>query len=86
MAISLQKGQKVDLTKGNPGLKKLLIGLGWDVNKYDGQSPFDLDAAVFVLGSNGKVISDSDFVFYNNLSFTTTSNINPARFNTWATI
>ncbi|MBR0150413.1 MAG: TerD family protein [Synergistaceae bacterium] len=68
MAISLFKGQKVDLTKTNPGLTRILAGLGWDVNKYDGQSPFDLDAAVFVLGSNGKVISDSDFVFYNNLT------------------
>ena len=67
MAISLQKGQKVDLTKGNPGLKKLLIGLGWDVNKYDGGFDFDLDAAAFLLGANGKVNSDDDFVFYNNL-------------------
>ena len=67
MAISLQKGQKVDLTKGNPGLKKLLIGLGWDVNKYDGGADFDLDAAAFLLGDNGKVTSDEDFVFYNNL-------------------
>ena len=67
MAISLQKGQKVDLTKGNPSLKKLLIGLGWDVNKYDGGSDFDLDAAAFLLGASGKVNSDEDFVFYNNL-------------------
>ena len=64
--ISLSKGQKVDLTKGNPGLSKLLIGLGWDINKYDGQADFDLDAAAFLLGPNGKVTSDSDFVFYNN--------------------
>lgn len=64
--ISLSKGQKVDLTKGNPGLSKLLVGLGWDINKYDGQSAFDLDAAAFLLGANGKVNSDSDFVFYNN--------------------
>ena len=67
MAISLQKGQKVDLTKGNPSLKKLLIGLGWDVNKYDGGHDFDLDAAAFLLNSSGKVNSDEDFVFYNNL-------------------
>ena len=64
--ISLSKGQKVDLTKGNPGLSKLMVGLGWDVNKYDGQAAFDLDAAAFLLGANGKVSSDSDFVFYNN--------------------
>lgn len=67
MAISLQKGQKVDLTKGNPSLKHLLIGLGWDVNKYDGGHDFDLDAAAFLLGANGKVRDDEDFVFYNNL-------------------
>ena len=67
MAISLAKGQKVDLTKGNPGLSKILVGLGWDVKKYDGGSDFDLDAAAFILGSNGKAQSDSDFVFYNNL-------------------
>ena len=67
MAISLAKGQKVDLTKGNPGLSKLLIGLGWDVNRFDSGSAFDLDAAAFLLGSDGRVTSDSDFVFYNNL-------------------
>jgi len=67
MAISLKKGQKVDLTKGNPGLKNLLIGLGWDTNKFDGGADFDLDAAAFLLGANGKVRNDADFVFYNNL-------------------
>ena len=67
MAISLKKGQKVDLTKGNPSLSKILIGLGWDVNKYDGGYDFDLDAAAFLLGDNGKVREDEDFVFYNNL-------------------
>mgnify|MGYP000964442907 CR=1 FL=1 len=67
MAISLKKGQKVDLTKGNPGLSKLLIGLGWDTNKYDGGSDFDLDASAFLLGPNEKVTSDADFVFYGNL-------------------
>ncbi|MCI8808946.1 MAG: TerD family protein [Oscillibacter sp.] len=67
MAVSLTKGQKVDLTKGNPGLSKLLIGLGWDVNKYDGGSDFDLDAAAFLLSGAGKVASDADFVFYGNL-------------------
>ncbi|HWJ80529.1 MAG TPA: TerD family protein [Niallia sp.] len=66
MAISLSKGQKVDLTKGNPGLEKVVIGLGWDVNKYDGGNDFDLDSSVFLLGENGKVTSEADFVFYNN--------------------
>lgn len=65
MSVSLAKGQKVDLTKTNPGLKKVCVGLGWDTNKYDGQSDFDLDAEVFLLGSNEKVASDADFIFYN---------------------
>ena len=56
MGVSLQKGQKVDLTKGNPGLSKIVIGLGWDTNKYDGGSDFDLDASAFLLNANGKVI------------------------------
>lgn len=67
MAVNLSKGQKVDLTKGNPGLSKLLIGLGWDTNKYDGGFDFDLDAAAFLLAGSGKVASDADFVFYGNL-------------------
>ena len=68
MAISLKKGQKVDLTKGNPSLKKITVGLGWDVNRYDGQADFDLDASAFLLGANGRVPSDEDFVFYGNMS------------------
>ncbi|AFM40891.1 putative stress response protein, TerZ- and CABP1 [Desulfosporosinus acidiphilus SJ4] len=68
MAISLQKGQKVDLTKGNPGLKKIVVGLGWDVNKYDGGNDFDLDASAFLLNAEGKVAEDGNFVFFNNTS------------------
>jgi tellurium resistance protein TerD len=67
MAVSLQKGGKVDLTKGNPNLSKLLIGLGWDTNKYDGGAEFDLDTAAFLTGASGKVTDEKDFVFYNNL-------------------
>jgi len=67
MAISLKKGQKVDLTKTNPGLKEVMVGLGWDVNRYDGGKDFDLDASVFLLGANGKVPSNDEFVFYGNL-------------------
>lgn len=66
MAVNLQKGQKVDLTKSNPGLKKIIVGLGWDVNRYDGGSDFDLDAAAFLLGAAGKVTQDADFIFYGN--------------------
>ncbi|MDO5520893.1 MAG: TerD family protein [bacterium] len=68
MPINLQKGQKVNLTKGNPGLKKLMVGLGWDVNQYDGGADFDLDAAAFLVGDNGKCLSSDDFVFYGNLT------------------
>ena len=66
MAIVLKKGQKVDLTKGNPTLNNIKAGLGWDVNKYDGQSEFDLDVSVFMCDASGKVASDGDFIFYNN--------------------
>lgn len=66
MAVSLKKGQKVDLTKTNPGLKEVLVGLGWDVKRYDGGSDFDLDASVFMLGADGKVPSDGEFIFYGN--------------------
>ena len=66
MAISLEKGQKIDLTKSNPGLKNIIIGLGWDTNKYDGGAAFDLDSAAFLLNKDGKVGQDADFVFYNN--------------------
>ncbi len=68
MAINLTKGQKVDLTKGNPGLKKLMVGLGWDVNAYDSGADFDLDAAAFMLGDNGKCPSEKEFIFYGNLT------------------
>ena len=67
MPINLTKGQKVDLTKGNKGLKKLLVGLGWDTNKYDGGQNFDLDAAAFLVKENGKVPTQEDFIFYGNL-------------------
>ncbi len=67
MGINLSKGQKVDLTKGNPGLKTIMVGLGWDVNAYDTGGDFDLDAAAFMLGADGKCPAVSDFVFYGNL-------------------
>ncbi|AQS08573.1 general stress protein 16U [Clostridium saccharobutylicum] len=67
MGIVLKKGQKIDLTKGNASLKKILIGLGWDTNKYDGGYDFDLDAAAFCCGEDGMVHNDLDFIFYNNL-------------------
>ncbi len=65
MAVSLSKGGNVSLSKEAPGLKSVIIGLGWDVRASDGQG-FDLDATAFLLKDNGKVRSDSDFIFYNN--------------------
>lgn len=73
MPVNLQKGQKVDLTKGNPGLKHIMVGLGWDVNQYDGGADFDLDAAAFLLNESGKAPSGEDFIFYNNLKHSSES-------------
>ena len=68
MGINLSKGQKVDLTKSRPGLKSIMVGLGWDVNAFDSGSAFDLDAAAFLLGANGKCPTEKEFVFYGNLA------------------
>lgn len=68
MPINLSKGQKVDLTKGNPGLKKIMVGLGWDVNAFDSGADFDLDASAFLVGANGKCPTEKEFIFYGNLS------------------
>lgn len=70
MPINLSKGQKVDLTKGNPGLKNIMVGLGWDVNAYDSGADFDLDAAVFMCSADGKCPTENEFVFYGNLEHT----------------
>lgn len=66
MAISLSKGGNVSLSKEAPGLKKLLVGLGWEARATDGAA-FDLDASVFMCKNDGKVRNDSDFIFYNNM-------------------
>ena len=65
MAVSLTKGGNVSLSKEAPGLKNILIGLGWDARATDG-AQFDLDASLFMLQESGKVRNDSDFIFYNN--------------------
>ena len=73
MAVSLAKGGKVSLVKaaadaGIPNaaaLTRVNVGLGWDVNRYDGGADFDLDAAAFMLTGTGKVRSEADFIFYN---------------------
>lgn len=63
MAINLEKGQRV-----NVNLPKFVVGLGWDANATSTGQDFDLDASVFVLGENKKLLTDSHFVFYNNLT------------------
>ena len=73
MSVSLSKGQRVDLTKGRPSLKNILVGLGWDINHYDGEADFDLDASVFMTKENGKVGKDEDFIFYGNLEHSSKS-------------
>lgn len=67
MPVSLKKGEKVSLNKGNPGLKNLYVGIGWDINKFDTGGSFDLDSAAFLIADNGKVTSSNDFVFFGNL-------------------
>jgi tellurium resistance protein TerD len=66
MSVSLSKGGNVSLDKVAPGMSKVLVGLGWDERATEG-AEFDLDASIFLLKSDGKVRSDDDFIFYNNL-------------------
>ncbi|WP_076070214.1 TerD family protein [Sphingomonas montana] len=66
MSISLSKGGNVSLSKEEPGLTRILIGLGWDTRSTDGTA-FDLDASAFLLAAGDRVRSDADFIFYNNL-------------------
>ncbi|MBE6860153.1 MAG: TerD family protein [Ruminococcus sp.] len=71
MPISLQKGQKVSISKGNPGLTNVVVGLGWDVNKFDTGGAFDLDTAAFLLTDSGRVSTQDDFIFFGNLKHPT---------------
>ncbi len=68
MGINLSKGERINLSKEAPALKKVGVGLGWDTNSTDTGVDFDLDASVFLLGANGKIPSEKHFVFYNNLT------------------
>jgi tellurium resistance protein TerD len=61
MAINLQKGQRESINS-----PKFTIGLGWDTNNSSTGTGFDLDASVFILGENKKILSDQHFIFYNN--------------------
>ena len=67
MTISLKKGQRISLEKVAPSLVAGFIGLGWDINATDTGTDFDLDASVFLLSANEKLVSDQHFIFYNNL-------------------
>jgi tellurium resistance protein TerD len=64
MAINLKKGQRVAL---DSNITMALVGLGWDTNQYEGAAEFDLDVSCFMIGENGRVNRDEDFIFYNNL-------------------
>ncbi|MGG3470190.1 TerD family protein [Neobacillus pocheonensis] len=81
MAINLQKGQRVDLTKGNPGLTKIMVGLGWDPVQSSGgkgmfgslfgggggQANVDCDASVIMLGENDRLQNNKDVIYFGNL-------------------
>ncbi|ERT08256.1 bacterial stress family protein [Lyngbya aestuarii BL J] len=67
MSINIKKGERINLAKEAPGLRKAAVGLGWDANLTDTGAAFDLDASVFMLGEDGKIPQDEYFVFYNNL-------------------
>ncbi|MFT2721501.1 TerD family protein [Deinococcus sp. A31D244] len=66
MALSLQKGGNISLSKQDANLQRILVGLGWDPRSTDGQA-FDLDASAFLLTASGRVRGDQDFIFYNQL-------------------
>ncbi|MBD0254295.1 MAG: TerD family protein [Cytophagales bacterium] len=63
MSINLKKGGSINLTKQMPKLNKVMVGLGWEMSSFT----VDLDASVFMLGANNRLLSDEYFVFYNNL-------------------
>ncbi len=69
MAISLQKGGNLSLSKTDPSLREVLVGLGWEARSTTG-ADFDLDASLFMVQENGKVRGDHDFIFYNQLTST----------------
>ena len=80
MALTLSKGQNLSLTKTDPGMTQAMLGLGWDARSTDGLE-FDLDASAILVGANGKVRSDDDFVFYNQMGDVTLDgkNYDPAK-------
>lgn len=75
MAITLQKGQNLSLSKTDPSLKNIIAGLGWDARSTDGLD-FDLDASAILVGADRRVRDDSRFVFYNQMGDVTTDGMN----------
>lgn len=81
MSVNLQKGQKVDLTKGNAGLKRVIVGLGWDAIETKGgflgfgksKPDIDCDASVFMCGAGGKLANKDDIVYFGNLQHSSAS-------------
>lgn len=67
MTVSLTKGGNVSLTKEDPGLENITVGLGWKPRTSTG-ADFDLDASALLVGEDGKVASQNDFIFFNNLT------------------
>lgn len=65
-SFQLKRGEQVNLTRLDPTLKKIFIGIGWDVVGFDTEAP-DLDGSIFLLNKDHKTRNDSDFIFYNNL-------------------
>ncbi|MCC0177449.1 TerD family protein [Waterburya agarophytonicola K14] len=68
MAVNLSKGQRISLEKVAPGLSEVFVGLGWDTNITDTGRDFDIDASVFLVDDNEKLLSDNHLIFYNNLA------------------
>ncbi len=69
MAVTLSKGGNMSLSKTDPALQRVMVGLGWEARSTTG-ADFDLDASAFLVQANGRVRSDDDFIFYNQLQST----------------
>lgn len=67
MAINLEKGQRINLSKSEPGLQEIVVGLGWDTKQADTGTDFDLDSSAFMITEAEKIPSEEYFIFYNNL-------------------
>ena len=63
--VYLKRGQEINLTKIDPTIREITVGIGWDLRAFEGE-PVDMDASLFLLDKNDKTREDEDFVFYNN--------------------